>query len=90
MSRSGGSTGEPKFSIYDGHDWDALVSHAARIFSSMGIQPGDRVANLMLTGDLYGSFVSFDHVNARLEPRILLLPGVGIRRCLSRRGGISK
>ena len=30
VSRSGGSTGKPKFSIYDGHDWEMMISHAVR------------------------------------------------------------
>ncbi|MBI4387233.1 MAG: hypothetical protein HY551_07610 [Elusimicrobia bacterium] len=66
VSRSGGSTGEPKFSIYDRHDWENLVSHAAGIFASLGLRETDRLANFMLAGDLYGSFVSFDHINARV------------------------
>jgi len=65
VSRSGGSTGEPKFSIYDGHDWEHMIAHAVRLFRSMGIERGDRLANCMIAGDLYGSFVSFDHINCR-------------------------
>ncbi|MBI5629953.1 MAG: hypothetical protein HY921_03600 [Elusimicrobia bacterium] len=66
VTRSGGSTGVPKFSVYDGPDWERLVSHAAGIFRALGLEPRDRLANFMLAGDLYGSFVSFDHINARL------------------------
>lgn len=66
VTRSGGSTGEPKFSIYDREDWDRMVSHAVAIFSGLGLSPEDRLANFMLAGDLYGSFVSFDHINNRL------------------------
>ncbi|MFA6318463.1 MAG: acyl-CoA reductase [Elusimicrobiota bacterium] len=66
VSRSGGSTGEPKFSVYDRHDWDAMIGHAVDLFRAMGLTESDRLANFMLAGDLYGSFVSFDHINARL------------------------
>ncbi|MBI4405791.1 MAG: hypothetical protein HY537_16655 [Deltaproteobacteria bacterium] len=66
LTRSGGSTGEPKFSIHDGKDWDALVTHGERVFRALGLGKGDRVANCMLAGDLYGSFVSFDHINCRV------------------------
>ncbi len=66
VSRSGGSTGEPKFSIYDGHDWEQMIAHAVGVFKEAGLERGDRVANCMLAGDLYGSFVSFDHINSRL------------------------
>ncbi len=66
VSRSGGSTGEPKFSLYDGHDWEQMISGAVRVLRAAGMEAGDRVANFMLAGDLYGSFVSFDHINCRL------------------------
>lgn len=66
VTRSGGSTGSPKFSVYDGPDWEALVNSAVRVLEGAGLKKGDRVANCMLAGDLYGSFVSFDHINSRL------------------------
>jgi len=66
VSRSGGSTGAPKFSIYDGPDWEAMISEAVRVLRAAGLEKGDRVANCMLAGDLYGSFVSFDHINYRV------------------------
>lgn len=66
VTRSGGSTGEPKFSIYDGEDWETSIVEAVRIFEAAGLQRGDRLANCMLGGDLYGSFVSFDHINYRV------------------------
>ncbi|MEK7743763.1 MAG: phenylacetate--CoA ligase family protein, partial [Elusimicrobiota bacterium] len=66
VTRSGGSTGAPKFSVYDGSDWERMIAHAAEVFRSLGLSPSDRLGNLMMAGDLYGSFVSFDHVNCRL------------------------
>jgi phenylacetate-coenzyme A ligase PaaK-like adenylate-forming protein/acyl-CoA reductase-like NAD-dependent aldehyde dehydrogenase len=66
VSRSGGSTGEPTFSIYDGHDWDQMIGNAVRLFRAVGLKAGDRLANCFITGNLYGSFVSFDHINCRL------------------------
>ncbi|MDD5628868.1 MAG: acyl-CoA reductase, partial [Elusimicrobia bacterium] len=66
VSRSGGSTGAPKFSVYDRHDWDAMIASGAEVFRSLGLKPSDRLGNFMLAGDLYGSFVSLDHVNHRL------------------------
>lgn len=65
VSRSGGSTGAPKFSIYDATDWENMISEAVRVLRAAGLEKGDRVANCMLAGDLYGSFVSFDHINYR-------------------------
>jgi len=66
VSRSGGSTGAPKFSIYDGRDWEEMISHAVGILRACGLKPGDRLANCFMAGDLYGGFVSFDHINSRL------------------------
>lgn len=66
VTRSGGSTGAPKFSVYDGRDWDRMVEHAVGVFEALGLEPADRLGNFMLAGDLYGSFVSFDHIASRL------------------------
>jgi phenylacetate-coenzyme A ligase PaaK-like adenylate-forming protein len=66
VSRSGGSTGAPKFSVYDRHDWEAMIESGAEVFRGLGLRASDRLGNFMLAGDLYGSFVSFDHVNHRL------------------------
>lgn len=66
VSRSGGTTGEPKFSIYDGADWDSMIGNAVRVLRGAGIKRGDRLANCFIAGDLYGSFVSFDHINYRI------------------------
>jgi phenylacetate-coenzyme A ligase PaaK-like adenylate-forming protein len=66
VSRSGGSTGAPKFSVYDRRDWEAMIASAAEVFGALGLRASDRLGNCMLAGDLYGSFVSFDHINNRL------------------------
>lgn len=66
VSRSGGSTGEPTYSIYDGHDWDRMIENAVRIFRGAGLRRGDRLANCFIAGNMYGSFVSFDHIACRL------------------------
>jgi len=75
VSRSGGSTGAPKFSVYDRHDWEAMIANAAPVFRGLGLEPSDRLGNFMLAGDLYGSFVSFDHVNCRLGLRTFAFAG---------------
>lgn len=66
VSRSGGSSGKPKYSIYNQEDWEHMMSEAVQIFYALGLRRGDRLANCLLAGDLYGSFVSFDHINYRL------------------------
>ena len=66
MSRSGGSTGIPKFSVYDRADWNSLIDAGERAVRFAGLRMNDRLANCMMAGDLYGSFVSFDHINSRI------------------------
>ncbi len=66
VTRSGGSTGVPKFSYFDKADWDAMLESATRVFRACGLVAGDRVANFMGAWDLYGGFVSFNHVNHAL------------------------
>jgi phenylacetate-CoA ligase len=63
VTRSGGSTGAPKFSTFEKRDWQAMLDSAARMFEASGLNSEDRIANCMSAGDLYGSFLSFDHVN---------------------------
>jgi phenylacetate-CoA ligase len=62
--RSGGSTGEPKFSIYSHSEFAGTMPFFARTYRAAGLVPGDRVANLFAAGALYASF-SF--VNRLLE-----------------------
>ncbi|MBI3535384.1 MAG: hypothetical protein HY072_07890, partial [Deltaproteobacteria bacterium] len=62
VTRSGGTTGVPKFSYYDDHDWKEMIAHARRALVAGGLSKKDHVVNFMIAGDLYGSFISFDHV----------------------------
>lgn len=62
--RSGGSTGDPKFSIFAAEEFAASMVHFRRSYTSVGLGPADRVANLFAAGGLYASFV---FVNRLLE-----------------------
>ena len=62
VTRSGGSTGIPKFSYFNKLDWELMLISASEVFRSCGFGPEDRVANCMGAGDLYGGFISFSHV----------------------------
>jgi len=66
VTRSGGSTGRPKFSLFDERDWRAMLKSAVAMFEACGFRDSDRIANFMSAGDLYGSFISFNHVNFEL------------------------
>ncbi|MNS35163.1 Phenylacetate-coenzyme A ligase [compost metagenome] len=62
--RTGGSTGEPKFSAFSGEEFRAFVSLFLRSYHAVGLRASDRVANLFACGSLYASFV---FVNRMLE-----------------------
>lgn len=64
VTRSGGSTGESKYSWFDKKDWQKMVESGAEVFIACGFDKADRMANTFLAGDLYGSFISFSDVNA--------------------------
>lgn len=66
LTRSGGSTGTPKFSLFNKSDWNAMIDNATRVFRAAGLASGDRLGNFLMAGDLYGSFISFNHVNYRM------------------------
>lgn len=65
-SRSGGTTGAPRFSVYGGDEWETMIARSVDLMRAAGLRRGDRVANCLTAGDLYGSFVSFDHINVRV------------------------
>ncbi len=60
--RSGGTSGEPRYSIFSRDDYEADVEAGIRLTRGCGLQPGDRCANLFLSGDLYGSFLSIHRI----------------------------
>lgn len=62
--RSGGSTGEPKFSAFAGAEFRAFVELFLRSYHAVGLRPDDRVGNLFACGSLYASFI---FVNRMLE-----------------------
>lgn len=56
--KSGGTTGNPKFSVFSRNEWDTFT----RVFGwgiceGGGIKEGDRVANIFYVGELYASFL---------------------------------
>lgn len=62
--RSGGSTGDPKFSLYAHGEFRRLAEIFLRTYGAAGLRPEDRVGNLFASGSLYASFV---FVNRLLE-----------------------
>lgn len=64
--RSGGTSGEPCYTLLSPRDYEADVDAAVKMFRAAGVRPGDRCANLLLAGDLYGSFLSIHRVLEKL------------------------
>lgn len=55
--KSGGTTGNPKFSVFSREEWDFMVRAFGEGMAKAGLSAGDRIANLFYAGDLYGSFI---------------------------------
>lgn len=54
--KSGGSTGNPKYSYFTNDEWDEYTKAFGEGLSRSILKTGDKVANLFYGGDLYASF----------------------------------
>ncbi len=57
--KSGGTTGNPKFSYFSNEDWREFCGVFGRGMRHLGLQLGERVANLFYGGQLYASLLFF-------------------------------
>ena len=55
--KSGGTTGNPKFSYFSNEDWQAFCHVFGQGMRRAGLQPGERVANIFYGGQLYASLL---------------------------------
>ncbi len=55
--KSGGTTGNPKFSIYSRDEWNLFCKTFGEGIFKAGLLRGDKVANLFYVGELYASFI---------------------------------
>ena len=55
--KSGGTTGNPKFSFFSNEDWRTFCTVFGAGMRRGGLQSGERVANLFYGGQLYASFL---------------------------------
>jgi len=55
--KSGGTTGQPKYSVFTHAEWRAFTDAFGRGMRRAGLQPGQRVGNLFYAGKLYASFL---------------------------------
>jgi phenylacetate-CoA ligase len=54
--KSGGTTGNPKFSVFTRDEWNAFTTVFGEGMRDIGLTAGDRVANLFYAGELYASY----------------------------------
>lgn len=55
--KSGGTTGDPKYSLYTAEEWQTMCECSGAVLSKGGLKNGSKIANLFYAGGLYASFL---------------------------------
>lgn len=55
--KSGGTTGDPKYSIYSAEEWQTMCECSGAVLARGGLANGTKIANLFYAGGLYASFL---------------------------------
>jgi len=55
--KSGGTTGEPKYSLYTAEEWQTMCECSGAVLGKGGLANGMKIANLFYAGGLYASFI---------------------------------
>ncbi len=55
--KSGGTTGDPKYSLYSAEEWQTMCECSGAVLHRGGLKNGDKVANLFYAGGMYASFL---------------------------------
>lgn len=55
--KSGGTTGDPKYSIYSAEEWQTMCECSGAVLTRGGLTNGTKIANLFYAGGLYASFL---------------------------------
>ena len=55
--KSGGTTGDPKYSLYTAEEWQTMCECSGAVLSRGGLTNGMKIANLFYAGGLYASFL---------------------------------
>ena len=55
--KSGGTTGNPKYSLYTAEEWETMCEGSAAVLTKGGLTNGMKIANLFYAGGLYASFL---------------------------------
>lgn len=55
--KSGGTTGDPKYSLYTAEEWQTMCQCSGSVLAKGGLSNGTKIANLFYAGGLYASFI---------------------------------
>lgn len=55
--KSGGTTGDPKYSLYTAEEWETMCECSGAVLARGGLTNGMKIANLFYAGGLYASFL---------------------------------
>ncbi len=55
--KSGGTTGDPKYSLYTAEEWQTMCECSGGVLTRGGLSNGTKIANLFYAGGLYASFL---------------------------------
>lgn len=75
--KTGGTTGEGRYSVFDREEWRMLVQDFGNSLTHQ-LKAGDRVANLFFVGDLYASFIFVHDALPHAGPGVVELPFTGM------------
>lgn len=75
--KTGGTTGDGRFSVFDREEWRTLVQDFGNSLVHQ-LNAGDRVANLFFVGDLYASFLFIHDALPHAGPGIVEFPFTGM------------
>lgn len=72
--KSGGTTGNPKFSVYSKEEWETMTGTFGYHLAEGGLEKGDRIANLFYAGELYSSFLFLHDSLSRCPVDVMIFP----------------
>ncbi len=55
--KSGGTTGDPKYSLYTAEEWATMCECSGAVLAKGGLTNGCKIANLFYSGGMYASFL---------------------------------
>lgn len=55
--KSGGTTGNPKYSLYSAEEWETICEYSGMMLTKGGLRNGTKIANLFYAGGMYASFL---------------------------------